>query len=82
MNQRLMINFEKELNGIQYSFSLPMGVKWTEALCVVDEFSQMCVALAQQAEEKYAADLAAKESDEPAQDVEVEIVTDQPQEGA
>lgn len=82
MNQRLMVNFEKELNGIHYSFSLPMGVQWSDALSVVGEFSQMCVALAQQAEEKYAAELAAKEADLPAQEVAAEIVTDQPQEGA
>jgi hypothetical protein len=51
MNQILTLSLEKEIEGKVYRLALPIGVAWSEAISVIQEFGSMAVALAQQAEE-------------------------------
>jgi hypothetical protein len=70
MNQRLIFNLEKEVNGNLYRLCLPLGVQWTEALEVIKEFHEASIQLAQQATEK-AAQEAPKSEEKPAEPIEV-----------
>ncbi len=63
MNQVLVVNLEKEVNGSTYRLCLPMGAQWSEALAVVKEFHDACILLAEESQKKYEASLAAQKED-------------------
>lgn len=63
MNQVLIVSLEKEVNGSTYRLCLPMGAQWSEALAVVKEFHDACIALSEESQRKYEESLAAQKED-------------------